>query len=138
MSPRIRTLVVCLCLSLSMSRGQVDPSGSVHGTLMDSTGATIPSGRLLIQCAGCASTLELRADSEGSFRVNLPPGVYRIVGTSAPGFQDLRRAPFQIKPHVELLLNAVLASGPPHINYVCPSGPCAPPKSTYLACKYDV
>src|SRR5262249_21135532 len=85
----VRTVLVAtagLLLATSASWAQ-NPTGSLRGTVQDSTGARIPSAAVSIDSTSSLHRAGV-ADSRGEFRVDdLPVGDYKIV-VSANGFAD--------------------------------------------------
>lgn len=79
-----------------------NPEGDLAGTVEDSTGARVPSARIVVQFVGAANQREAASDDRGEFRLDyLRPGVYRM-SVNAPGFAEARS-------DVEVVVNCVRA-----------------------------
>jgi carboxypeptidase family protein len=60
----------------------------IAGTITDSSGATIPYGKITLDHASGTTHREIFTDNSGQFTLgSLPPGKYRLV-ISSPGFQS--------------------------------------------------
>ena len=65
-----------------------NPRGAIRGTVEDSSGAVIPSARVVIRAQATSVEREDSSDARGEFRVeDLLPGAYRMM-VSAKGFAD--------------------------------------------------
>jgi Carboxypeptidase regulatory-like domain/TonB dependent receptor len=65
-----------------------NPRGAVRGTVEDSSGAVVPSARVVIRAEATSVEREVASDGRGEFRVeDLLPGAYRIT-VSAKGFAE--------------------------------------------------
>ena len=63
-----------------------NPRGSLRGTVQDSSGARIPSARIVAQLSGSSAQRDATSEDRGEFRLDdLLPGTYRI-SVSAAGF----------------------------------------------------
>ena len=62
------------------------PRGTLRGAVQDTTGARIPSAKILVQSADSTMQRQAASEDRGEFRVDgLPPGKYRLT-VSAAGF----------------------------------------------------
>jgi hypothetical protein len=62
--------------------------GSLQGTVQDSSGALVPSARVILRGVAVSFAREATSDSRGAFRMDeLPPGAYHLVVQSA-GFAE--------------------------------------------------
>ena len=62
------------------------PRGSLRGAVQDTTGARIPTAKIVVQAADSSLEREAASEDRGEFRVDdLPPGNYRLT-VSAAGF----------------------------------------------------
>src|SRR5215469_2056261 len=74
-----------MCPALSLLQAQ-SPRGTLRGAVQDTTGARIPSAKILVQSADSSMQREAASEDRGEFRVDgLPPGGYRLT-VSAAGF----------------------------------------------------
>ncbi|HSY58406.1 MAG TPA: TonB-dependent receptor [Terriglobales bacterium] len=65
-----------------------NPTGTLRGTVEDSSGARVPSATITVEARGLAFSRAAEADDRGEFRVDvLPPGPYRVV-VNAKGFAE--------------------------------------------------
>ncbi len=82
---QIAFILFVLALFGSSSLAQ-NPSGSVRGAIQDSSGARIPSAKVVLQAQGFSLKRSADSDSRGDFRLDeLPPGAYELTVT-ANGF----------------------------------------------------
>jgi len=82
-------------------------SGSVNGTVTDSSGAMIPGAKVVISNAVSGYSRTVIADSGGQFHVsNLPFNPYNVTVTEA-GFQSFSKS-LQVSSAIPVVLTAVL------------------------------
>src|SRR5579872_7018118 len=63
--------------------------GSIVGEIVDTTGARVPSARIVARSLQTSFERQAISDAQGEFRLaDLPPGPYRLT-VSAPGFMDV-------------------------------------------------
>ena len=80
-------LIVCTVLLPVASRAQ-SPEGDLAGTVEDSSGARIPSARILVRAVDFSFERKATTDDRGEFRLNyLRPGAYHVT-VSMPGFAE--------------------------------------------------
>jgi Carboxypeptidase regulatory-like domain/TonB dependent receptor len=80
-------LFFCTCLTPAQS-----PRGALRGTVLDPSGARVPSARIVFQAVDFAFKREAVSDDRGEFRLDdLPIIAYRIT-VSADGFADASTA----------------------------------------------
>src|SRR5579863_8414117 len=88
-----------LCLALlggAALWGQV-PTGTIAGSVRDSSGAAVSTAAISIRSASNNSIRELSTDASGSFKVsNLAPGRYEVT-VSKTGFRTLRESGVQVE-----------------------------------------
>jgi hypothetical protein len=73
-------------LALAVTVLAQNPRGSVRGTVQDTTGARIPSAKIVVQSIDSSLRREATSEDRGEFRVDdLLPGAYRIT-VNAAGF----------------------------------------------------
>lgn len=78
-------LIVSALLAFTTARAQ-SPEGDLAGRVEDSTGARIPSAKILVRSAASAAERKTACNSRGEFQIDfLQPGAY-LVTVSAPGF----------------------------------------------------
>ena len=85
-SSPLRNVCVVGALSVSAVLAQT-PTGSLQGTVVDSSGAVIPNAQITVRNQGTNYNKTLQTDGAGRFQVPLlPPGDY-TVQVNAPGFR---------------------------------------------------
>jgi len=83
---------VAFLLLLAAALMAQETSGNITGSVTDPTGAIVPGAHVEISGPALVRTLQLVADTSGSFSVpRLPPGVY-IVSATSVGFRITRQA----------------------------------------------
>src|SRR6266404_7605847 len=81
-------LFTALCI-LSASQIFASPSGSVSGTVKDSTGAVVPSVKLTLTSTATNAQLTTTTNTAGEFQfLQLPPTTYSLVAEAA-GFKKI-------------------------------------------------
>lgn len=83
-------------------------AAAIAGTITDTTGAVVPNALVKITNTQTNSLTAVRADSTGSYRTPLTPGVYSVEATS-PGFQMAKTDPIAI--HGTVAQNFTLRPG---------------------------
>ncbi len=82
------TLALACCSTAPMLHAQTAVDGAVAGTVVDSTGASLPSARIVVHSTATNADQTVVTDSSGYFRVSrLTPGDY-TVSVQAPGFAN--------------------------------------------------
>lgn len=87
----------------------IQVAGHVYGTVMDTNDARITEARITIDGEGITRTVSTAED--GTYKVNLPIGIYQI-RVNRRGFCPSRRAPFRVQPSMRIMLNFVLTACP--------------------------
>jgi hypothetical protein len=87
---KIVVLVSAVLLAFSLTAwSQQQETGSIVGTVMDSTGAVIPNAKVTVSSPDIGINREFASNASGSFTAaSLPIGTY-TVSAEAPGFQKL-------------------------------------------------
>jgi len=81
-----RVLLAALLLTTTGAAFAQLDTGSIEGTVRDTTGAVIPNAAIVVTNQGTLRSLHVTASGLGSFSVSsLPVGIYRVTG-SYPGF----------------------------------------------------
>src|ERR1700722_11575349 len=87
MGRRVRCGAVVFLLAVGAAWAQ-NTRGTLRGTVQDSSGARVPSARIVVDAASSALRREATSDDRGEFRIDdLPIAGYHIV-VSANGFAD--------------------------------------------------
>jgi hypothetical protein len=82
--------VAVLCVLLTVAVHAQNPLGALRGTVVDASGARVPSAVVSARNPGTSSVRENRADARGEFLLeDLPAGSYELA-VSAPGFAEAR------------------------------------------------
>jgi hypothetical protein len=82
-------LAFMLCLLPVLCMAQARTTGTVVGTVKDSSGAVVPNAVLILLDAGTGNSVESKSGPEGGFVFpNLQPGTYTLTAT-AQGFQPV-------------------------------------------------
>ncbi|MGH9470281.1 MAG: carboxypeptidase regulatory-like domain-containing protein [Terriglobia bacterium] len=99
MKKLISVLGLCVCLCGQVAFGQVT-SGTLVGTVTDSSGAVVPRARITVMNEGTGISFRSLTDQAGAYTItNLPAASYTI-DVEAPGFKSVHLT------HIVLLLNA--------------------------------
>jgi outer membrane receptor protein involved in Fe transport len=86
--PAVLIAFLAVMLSLPHRTAGQNPTGTLRGTVEDSSGARIPSASITVEALGLAFSRVTEADDRGEFRADLlPPGPYRVV-VNARGFAE--------------------------------------------------
>jgi carboxypeptidase family protein len=77
-----------LCLILARGTRAQNPLGTLRGTVVDASGARVPSATVSAKNPETSLLRKKQTDAHGEFRLEgLPPGVYSV-NVSAPGFAE--------------------------------------------------
>ncbi|HET9183923.1 MAG TPA: carboxypeptidase regulatory-like domain-containing protein [Candidatus Angelobacter sp.] len=99
MSTRLLAVVFSIVLTAAALSAQ-SQVGSLHGEVMDQTGAVIPNADITLKAAN-GKTISAKSDSAGSYAVrNLAPGKYNVAVQEKgfrPNAQDIELAPGESK-----------------------------------------
>ena len=80
---RIMMLVVFVCLSVSVALAQL-PTGTILGTVKDSSGAAVPGATVTVKNADTGFSRTATTGDDGSYRFSaLPVGNYEVDVTQA-------------------------------------------------------
>lgn len=107
---RIRTFVVCLCLSAVAVLAQ-DSRGSIAGRVMDSSEALVPGVELRATNADTGVAASAKSNASGSYNIPfLIPGTYRVTAETA-GFKRFVREGIQVRVSETVDLNIQMEVG---------------------------
>ena len=109
-----RQAVSCIFLGLSMllTLGRAaDPTGTISGTVLDSSNAPIPKARVIVTNTATGLNRETLTASDGGFVFPLiPVGPYRVTAETA-GFRRFEQRQVTITTDVNVTIQAVLQVG---------------------------
>jgi hypothetical protein len=77
-------------------------TGQLRGTVVDTNDARIAGATVTVEGEGV--TLAVMTADDGTYKIELPSGIYRI-RVNSTGFCPARRAPFRMQPSNTIMLN---------------------------------
>ncbi len=102
-------VVVAALLAFAAPAAAQDPTGTIEGTVSDSSSAAVPNARVSATHLDTGFTREAVAGADGFYRlVLLPVGAYRL-SVAADGFASLVQEPVQVNVSQTLRVNPQLA-----------------------------
>ena len=108
-TPTIR-LVVYLLFCAIAARSQT-ATGSIVGTVTDSSGAAVASAKVVVTNASTNAKIEVISNAEGDFTAPLlPPGSYSIA-VAAAGFRGLEQTGIRLQVQQQARIDVVLQVG---------------------------
>jgi outer membrane receptor protein involved in Fe transport len=85
--------------------------GSIQGTVLDSTGASLPGAAVVVRNLATGDTRELLSDANGRYHaLLLPPGEYAL-RASLTGFQTIERSGIRLTVGQDAVVNLTLETG---------------------------
>src|SRR5258708_14323718 len=91
---RISCFFVLAVVAVNMAFGQVGATGSILGTITDSTGAVLPNVKVTVTNTATNKAFQTESNSAGDFNApSLQPGTYSVSAEIA-GFQKSQTDPF--------------------------------------------
>jgi hypothetical protein len=104
-----KTVVVGLLAVLSLSSSARAQTGSIAGTITDSTGAAVPNAKITAQNVATGASRSVQTDESGVYRItNLNPGVYDV-RIEHPNFNVVLYSQIPLSVDQVLTLDAKLA-----------------------------
>ncbi|WP_180540419.1 TonB-dependent receptor [Nevskia soli] len=104
------SVVFALAVACPLAWGQVD-TGTVSGTVKDSSGGVIPHAAIVVTNVATAVSEPAQANDTGYFSVPaLRPGVYEITA-AAPGFEKVNKTGIEVRVQDHLEINFQLPVG---------------------------
>ncbi len=95
-------ILLASIILLSRALHAQTPEGDLAGVVEDTSGARVPSARIVVQLVDTAEQREATSDDRGEFRLDyLRPGAYHM-SVTAPGLAEARS-------DVEVVVNSVRA-----------------------------
>src|SRR5713226_1005601 len=107
-----QTVVVGLLAFLSFSSSARAQTGSIAGTITDSSGAAVPNAKITAQNVATGASRWVQTDESGVYRItNLNPGVYDV-RIEHPNFNPVLYSQLPLTVDQVLTLDAKLVVGP--------------------------
>ncbi|MCC7236356.1 MAG: carboxypeptidase regulatory-like domain-containing protein [Bryobacterales bacterium] len=86
-------------------------TGTILGTVIDSSGAIVPQARITVLNVETGIVTNIQSDQLGNYRAQfLPPGSYTVEAESG-GFKKFKREPFRLELNRELRIDVTLEPG---------------------------
>ncbi len=102
--------MVAACLFIGSGFAQTS-TGTITGTITDSSGALVPSARITITNTGTSAKAEVTTGDSGNYTVpQLKPGAY-IVSVAAAGFKSFEQSGIQLRVQQQARVDIVLQVG---------------------------
>jgi Carboxypeptidase regulatory-like domain/TonB-dependent Receptor Plug Domain len=110
-----RFLIVAMVLAVAISLEQVGlaqvTTGTIVGTVRDTSGAVVPGARVTITNVGKGTSLVYQTASTGLYRAPfLIPGIYSVA-VASPGFKTVVRAGITLEVDQQATINFTLSVG---------------------------
>jgi Carboxypeptidase regulatory-like domain len=110
-SIRFSLVLIILLVSAGKMFGQAGATGTISGTITDSSGAVLPNVEISVTNTGTNSVFHTVTSSAGDFSAtSLQPGSYTVSAT-APGFQRAVTKPFILTVDQQARINLPLKPG---------------------------
>jgi hypothetical protein len=104
-------LLVCVLLVAPLCNAQITTTGTINGTITDSSGAVVPGAKVTITENETKTVTQTVSNSSGSFfRAGLDSGHYDVT-VSMVGFATYRETNLYLEPTGTYTVNAVLKPG---------------------------
>src|SRR5262245_39278584 len=92
----LTAFVIMLLIATGVS-AQTATTGTIEGTVADTTGAVVPGVTVKVTSPNLIRTQTATADSQGRYRIaNLPPGKYTVTVEAASGFGKFEQADVEV------------------------------------------
>src|SRR6476661_3681822 len=93
----LSSLLVCFALFTSSVFAQSATTGSIEGTVTDSTGAAVPGVTVNVKSPNLISAQSATTDDGGRFKIlNLPPGRYSVDIEASKGFSKFEKTDVEV------------------------------------------
>ncbi|HSE23734.1 MAG TPA: TonB-dependent receptor [Pyrinomonadaceae bacterium] len=93
----LSALFVCLSLFTGSVFAQTSTTGSIEGTVTDTTGATVPGVSIRVTSPNLISAQSATSDDNGRYKIqNLPPGRYNVVVEAVKGFAKFEKTEVEV------------------------------------------
>ena len=108
---RVFVFAVCSVFLATVTMAQTNTTGTIEGTVTDSTGAIVPNATVTVSGGSLIRPLTSTSDNNGSFRIlQIPPGKYNVKIESASGFDPYNQENIVVNLNSTTTLNAVLSA----------------------------
>src|ERR671927_794393 len=89
----LSALLMAFALFAGSVFAQTSTTGSIEGTVTDTTGAAVPGIAVRVSSSNLISAQTAMTDDNGRFRIlNLPPGKYSVTVEAEKGFAKFERS----------------------------------------------
>jgi len=93
----LSALLACFALFAGSAFAQTSTTGSIEGSVVDSTGAAVPGIAVRVTSPNLISAQTATTDDSGRYRIlNLPPGRYTITVEAEKGFAKFERSDVEV------------------------------------------
>ena len=93
----LSAVLACFALFAGSVFAQTSTTGSIEGTVTDSTGAAVPGVAVRVTSPNLISAQTATTDDSGRYRIsNLPPGRYAVTVESDKGFAKFERTEVEV------------------------------------------
>jgi outer membrane receptor protein involved in Fe transport len=93
----LSALLMCFALFAGSVFAQSSTTGSIEGTVTDTTGAAVPGVTVKVTSPNLISAQSATTDDSGRFRIpSLPPGKYNVTMEAAKGFAPFERKDVEV------------------------------------------
>ena len=108
---RIASFCIFALITAGAAFGQAGATGTILGTITDSTGAVLPNVKVSVTNTATNAVFETQTSSAGDFNApSLNPGTY-TVSAQVPGFQKAQTDPFTLAVDQKIRINLTLKPG---------------------------
>ena len=112
----LSALLMCFALFAGSVFAQTSTTGSIEGSVTDSTGAAVPGVSVRVTSPNLISAQTATTDESGRYRIlNLPPGKYTVTSRSDKGFAKFEKTDVEVNlsrsSSVEIQLQPAGAAG---------------------------
>jgi hypothetical protein len=110
--PYLRNLpLVVLLISVSLPLFAAGPTGSIVGTVLDSTGAAIPNAKIRVTAPATGFMREVKSTADGGYVCPLlPVGIYNV-SVESSGFKKFEQRGVEVKAEISTSVFATLPPG---------------------------
>lgn len=93
----LSALLTCFALFAGSALAQTSTTGSIEGTITDTTGAAVPGVTVRVTSPNLISAQTATSDESGRYRIsNLPPGRYNVSVEAAKGFAQFEKGDVEV------------------------------------------